>query len=69
MKAVKIERNGGPEVIKIEEITLDKPGNDEVLIEHVAIGLNYTDNFIDQAFILLNYQQESAWKPQELLKK
>ena len=45
MKAVKIERNGGPEVIKIEEITLDKPGNDEVLIEHVAIGLNYIDNY------------------------
>ena len=45
MKAVKIERNGGPEVMKIEEITLDKPGNDEVLIEHVAIGLNYIDNY------------------------
>ena len=45
MKAVKIERNGGPEVIKIEEITLDKPGNDEILIEHVAIGLNYIDNY------------------------
>jgi NADPH2:quinone reductase len=45
MKAVKIEKNGGPEVIKIEEITLDKPGNDEVLIEHVAIGLNYIDNY------------------------
>ena len=45
MKAVKIEKNGGPEVIKIEEITLSKPGNDEVLIEHVAIGLNYIDNY------------------------
>ncbi len=45
MKAIKIEKNGGPEVMKIEEITLDKPGNDEVLIEHVAIGLNYIDNY------------------------
>ena len=45
MKAVKIEKNGSPEVIKIEEITLGKPGNDEVLIEHVAIGLNYLDNY------------------------
>ena len=45
MKAVKIEKNGGPEVIKIEEITLSKPGNDEVLIEHVAIGLNYIDTY------------------------
>ena len=45
MKAVKIEKYGSPEVIKIEEITLGKPGNDEVLIEHVAIGLNYIDNY------------------------
>ena len=45
MKAVKIEKNGSPEVIKIEEITLSKPGNNEVLIEHVAIGLNYIDNY------------------------
>ena len=45
MKAVKIEKNGGPEVMKIEEITLGKPGNDEVLIKHVAIGLNYIDNY------------------------
>ena len=45
MKAVKIEKYGSPEVIKIEEITLGKPGNDEVLIEHVAIGLNYLDNY------------------------
>ena len=45
MKAVKIEKNGSPEVMKIEEITLGKPGNDEVLIEHVAIGLNYLDNY------------------------
>ena len=45
MKAVKIEKNGSPEVMKIEEITLGKPGNDEVLIEHVAIGLNYIDAY------------------------
>ena len=45
MKAIKIEKNGGPEVLKIKEITLGKPSNDEVLIEHVAIGLNYIDTY------------------------
>ena len=45
MKAVKIEKYGGPEVLKIKEITLRKPVNDEVLIEHVAIGLNYIDTY------------------------
>jgi len=45
MKQVKIQKAGGPEVLKLEEITLSKPGNDEVLIEHIAIGLNYIDTY------------------------
>ena len=45
MKAIKINKTGGPEVLKVEKITLGKPGNDEVLIEHVAIGLNYIDTY------------------------
>ena len=45
MKAIKFQKTGGPEVLKLEEITLGKPGNDEVLIEHVAIGLNYIDTY------------------------
>ena len=45
MKAVEISKNGGPEVLELKDITLDKPGNDEVTIEHKAIGLNYIDNY------------------------
>ena len=45
MKAVEIHKHGGPEVLKLKEITLGKPENDEVLIEHVAIGLNYIDTY------------------------
>ena len=45
MKAVKIIKNGGPEVLNLEEITLKKPLKDEVLIEHAAIGLNYIDTY------------------------
>jgi len=45
MKAVKIKKNGGPEVLDLEEITLRKPIKDEVLIEHAAIGLNYIDTY------------------------
>ena len=45
MKAVKIKKNGGPEVLDIEEITLKKPLKNEVLIEHAAIGLNYIDTY------------------------
>ena len=36
MKAVQISKTGGPEVLEINEITLGKPGADEVTIEHIA---------------------------------
>jgi len=45
MKAIKIKKTGGPEALEIEDIVLRKPVNDEVLIEHVAIGLNYIDTY------------------------
>jgi NADPH2:quinone reductase len=45
MKAVKILKTGGPEVLKIEKINLSKPKPDEVLIEHKAIGLNFIDTY------------------------
>ena len=45
MKAVTISKNGGPEVLELKDITLDKPENDEVTIEHKAIGLNYIDTY------------------------
>ena len=45
MKAVKIQKTGGPEVLEVQDITLRKPANDEVLIEHAAIGLNYIDTY------------------------
>ena len=45
MKAIQISKNGGPEVLELKDITLEKPGNDEVTIEHKAIGLNYIDTY------------------------
>ncbi len=45
MKAATISKNGGPEVIELKEITLEKPEADEVTIEHKAIGLNYIDTY------------------------
>ncbi len=45
MKAVKISKNGGPEVLELKDISLEKPKADEVTIEHKAIGLNYIDTY------------------------
>ena len=45
MKAIQILKNGGPEVLELKDISLDKPKSDEVTIEHKAIGLNYIDTY------------------------
>ena len=45
MKAVEINNTGGPEVLEVKEISLNKPGPEEVTIEHKAIGLNYIDTY------------------------
>jgi len=45
MKAIQISKTGGPEVLELKDITLDKPDADEVTIEHKAIGLNYIDTY------------------------
>ncbi len=44
-REVKIEKNGGPEVLKIVTVKLNKPNPDEVLIEQKAIGLNFIDTY------------------------
>ena len=44
-KVVKIEKNGGPEVLEIKNIEVRDPSPDQVLIEHKAIGLNYIDTY------------------------
>ncbi len=42
---VKIEKNGGPEVLKIKNVDIKDPRPDQVLIEQKAIGLNYIDTY------------------------
>ena len=44
-RIVKIEKTGGPEVLKIENIKISDPGPNDVLIETKAMGLNYIDTY------------------------
>ncbi len=44
-RVVKIEKSGGPEVLKLTTIDLEKPAPEEVTIEHKAIGLNFIDTY------------------------
>ena len=45
MKAVTISKNGGPEVLELQDIKLGDPKSGEVLIKNEAIGLNYIDTY------------------------
>jgi NADPH:quinone reductase len=42
-KAVRIHANGGPEVMRWEDVALPSPGAGEARIGHTAIGVNYSD--------------------------
>src|SRR6201997_2503289 len=41
--AIRIYENGGPEVMRLEEVDPGKPGPGEVQVRHTAIGVNYID--------------------------
>lgn len=45
MKAIKIHKHGGPEVMQYESITLKAPGPGEVRLRHTAVGLNFVDTY------------------------
>ncbi len=42
-KAIRIHANGGPEVMRWEDVPTPEPGPGEALIRHGAVGLNYID--------------------------
>lgn len=45
VKAVRIHRTGGPEVIRLEDVTMPEPRTDEIRVRHSAIGLNFIDTY------------------------
>jgi len=46
MKAIRIHRHGGPEVIQIDDIPLPEPKSDEILIRIRAAALNHLDLWV-----------------------
>ena len=44
-RAIKINETGGPEVMELQEVTLEAPGPGMVTVENRAIGLNYIDTY------------------------
>jgi NADPH2:quinone reductase len=43
MKAIRIQQNGGPEVLKLEEVPTPQPGPGQALVKLEAIGVNFID--------------------------
>jgi len=45
MKAVRIHRTGGPEVLQLDDIELPPLGADQVRVRHTVIGVNFIDTY------------------------
>ncbi|MES1991919.1 MAG: quinone oxidoreductase [Pseudomonadota bacterium] len=45
MKAIRIETQGTPDVMKLQDIDLPAPAPHEITIRHKAIGINYIDTY------------------------
>ncbi len=43
VKAIRVHRTGGPEVLQLDEIEIGAPGPGEARVRHAAIGLNFID--------------------------
>ncbi len=44
-KSIIIKKNGGPEVLELQEVDIGSPGPDEIKVTNHAIGLNYIDTY------------------------
>ncbi|HET9863934.1 MAG TPA: quinone oxidoreductase [Steroidobacteraceae bacterium] len=42
-RAIRIHETGGPEVMRLEDVDVGAPADDEVQVQHVAIGVNFID--------------------------
>jgi NADPH:quinone reductase len=45
MKAIRITETGGPDVMKLVDVDVEKPGPGQVRVRQTAIGLNYIDTY------------------------
>ena len=44
-KAVRYHKQGGPEVLQVEDLPVGEPGPGQVRIRHTAIGVNFVDTY------------------------
>ena len=44
-KSIIIKKNGGPEVLELQDVKIGTPGPNEIKVTNYAIGLNYIDTY------------------------
>ena len=47
-KAVRYHKQGGPEVLQLDDVQVGDPGQGQVRIKHTAIGVNFVDIYFRQ---------------------
>ncbi len=45
MKAIRVQKTGGPEVLEYLEVADLKPGEDQILVQVEAVGVNFIDTY------------------------
>jgi NADPH2:quinone reductase len=45
MRAIRIEQNGGPDVMQLAEVNAPTPSANEIRVRHAAIGVNFIDTY------------------------
>lgn len=50
MKAIRVHRHGGPEVLTYEDVEIGAPGPGQVRVRNRAIGLNFVDTYFRTGF-------------------
>jgi len=55
MRAIRLDRAGGPEVLDLREVDTPEPGPGQIRIRHAAIGLNFIDIYQRTGLYRLTY--------------
>ena len=58
-KAIRIHKNGGPEVMQFEDVVVGAPAAGQIRLRQTAVGINY----IDEACIQRTFPPSWAWRP------
>src|ERR1043166_6159145 len=63
MKAIVVHEYGGPEVLKVEDVPMPVPKDDEMLIKVVAAGVNSFDGVLRSGKYAKIFKMQLPWIP------